>query len=253
MLRLLRLSVLQALLEQLTWRGFLVTIVMGQVVSPLLGLAVWSAALPGRSAVSRYYVAILAVQMMTVSFENHTFSLSVYDGTLSESLVRPQPVVITTLGTNLSLRIWHLLFGLPLILAVGALTGVSFSASQVLVALPALLLAAALRFVFTYSLALSAFWSQQAMGVVTLGDTLIFLLGGVAAPLTLFPVSLRAIVEALPFGAMLGFPAEVASGALRGPQIGVAYAWQIAWIIVFVLVVMTIWKLGVRRYTSVGG
>ena len=252
-LRLLRGYVLREFLQALAWRAFLLTLVINQAVTPLLGLAVWSAALPDSAGVSTYYVALLAVQLMTVSYENHTFSNGIYDGSLSGDLLKPQPVVITTLGANVALRIWHLLAGLPLIVLAGLVAGVSFDLWFVLAAIPAVLLAAALRFLFTYLLALSAFWTQQAHGVVGFGETLIFLLGGSAAPITLFPAGLRPLGEALPFRAMLGFPAEIAAGGLHGAQIVQGYAWQCSWIAVFALAVMVVWRSGVRRYTAMGG
>lgn len=252
-LRLLHGYVLREFLQGLTWRGFMFTLVINQAVTPLLGLAVWSAALPERSGVSSYYVALLTVQMMTVSYEHHTFSNGIYAGDLNSDLVKPQPVVITALGANIAMRIWHLLFGLPLIVITGAVTGASFDLRNVLIAIPALVLAAMLRFLFTYNLALSAFWTQQAHGVVGFGETLIFLLGGVAAPITLFPESIRPIGEALPFRAMLGFPAEMATGSLSGTQVLIGYGWQVIWTGVFAMVTMIVWRSGVRRYTAVGG
>jgi ABC-2 type transport system permease protein len=252
-LRLLRGYVVREFLQALTWRGFLITLVLNQAVTPLLGLAVWSAALPGNTAVSAYYVALLVVQLMTVSYEHHTFSNGIYAGDLSDELLKPRPVVVTTLGVNLALRVWHLLIGLPLIVAACLVVGVSFDSRDVLVAIPAVVLAAALRFLFTYGLALSAFWTQRAQGVVGFGETLIFLLGGVAAPVPLMPEVLRPWVAALPFWSMLGFPAGMASGAVHGAQVLQGYGWQVVWIGVFAGAVAFAWRSGVRRYTAVGG
>jgi len=245
--------VLREFLQGLAWRAFLLTLVINQAVTPLLGLAVWSAALPNSAGVSTYYVALLTVQLLTVSYENHTFSNGIYDGSLSGDLLKPQPVVITTLGANVALRIWHLLVGLPLIGLAALVAGVSFDLRSVLLAIPAVLLAAALRFVFTYILALSAFWTQQAHGVVGFGSTLIFLLGGMAAPVPLLPETVRPWVAALPFSAMLGFPAEIASGGLNGGQALQRYVYQVIWMVLFTLAAMAAWRFGVRRYTAVGG
>lgn len=240
-------------LQWLGWRAFLITLAVNQAVTPLLGLAVWSAALPGRPGIGAYYVALLAVQLMTVSYEHHTFANGIYAGALSHDLLRPQPVVVATLGENVALRIWHLLVGLPLIAVAGLVAGVAFAPRAVLLALPAVALAAALRFLFTYTLALSAFWTERAHGVVGLGETLIFLLGGAAAPVTLFPAGLRPLGEALPFRAMLGFPAEIAGGGIGGGRVLEGYAWQALWLAVFALAAAFAWRSGVRRYTAVGG
>ena len=106
-------------LEWTAFRSFLFTLVVNQAVTPLLGLAVWSAALPGQTGISTYYVALLAVQLMTVSYEYHTVTVGIYEGALNDDLLRPHPVVIGPLGENIAMRIWHLLIGLPIIARCG--------------------------------------------------------------------------------------------------------------------------------------
>jgi ABC-2 type transport system permease protein len=218
----------------------------------MIGLAVWTAALPGQS-LATYYLVLLFVRLATVSYENHTFSGAIYSGDLVEDLLRPHPVVFAPLGQNLALRLWHLIIGLPLLVAVGLLAPVEVRASDLLLALPALLMAAALQFLFTYALALSAFWTERAHSITGFGGTLIFLLGGEAAPVYLLPPALRAWVEALPFRAMHGFPAEIAAGALSRAELLAGYGWQAAWLAVCVTIVVYIWRAGLRRFTSVGG
>ncbi|MDQ3541392.1 MAG: ABC-2 family transporter protein [Chloroflexota bacterium] len=256
MIRLLRLVGIAAHRNFLQWlagRGFLVTIVFEQCVTPVLGLAVWSAALPGADDVSTYYLALLMVQLMTVSFEHHTLSNRIYAGSLSHDLLKPQPPVLTTIGENCALRAWHVLIGVPLIAIIWLVTGVAFEVSAVLLAVPAVLLAAVLRFLFTYALALSAFGTQQAHGAVGFGETLIFLLGGSAAPIAFFPGTFQAFGEFLPFRAMLGLPAEIASGTIDREQVLAGYAWQIVWLAAFTAAAVIDWRRGVRRFTAVGG
>lgn len=252
-LRLIGIYVQRSFLEWMGFRSFLFTLVVNQAIAPLLGLAVWSAALPGEADVTTYFIALLAVQLMTVSYEYHTVSQGIYDGNLNDSLLRPHPMVIAPLAENVASRIWHLLIGLPMIAAAMAVADVHFSARNVLLALPALLLAGALRFLFTYALALSALWGQQSGGVTEFGSIMIFLLGGLAVPIPLMPESLRPIGEAMPFRAMLGFPAEIASGGLSDAQVIQGYGWQALWLLVFVPVVIAVWSSGVRRYTALGG
>ncbi|GCE28474.1 ABC transporter permease [Dictyobacter alpinus] len=252
-LHLLFISTRREIMQWLGWRAFLLTLIINQMVSPLIGLAIWSVALPGNHQISSYYVALLAVQLMTVSYENHTFANGIYDGTFSQQLLKPQPVILGPLGTNIALRSLHLLFGLPLLIGVGIATGTNWDPRMILLALPALILAAILRFLFTYLLALSAFWSEQAHAIVSFGETLIFLLGGSAAPIALFPANLRNLGEISPMYALLGFPAEIMSSGLNQSQILSGYGWLILWILVFMLALQLTWRAGLRRYTAIGG
>ncbi len=251
--RLLARYVQRSFLEWLAFRSFLITLVVNQAVAPLLGLAIWTAALPGEDGVTTYFVALLGVQLMTVSYEYHTVSMAIYEGNLNDSLLRPHAMVIGPLGENIASRIWHLLIGLPMIAIAVVGADVGFSVRNVLLALPALALAAVLRFLFTYALALSALWGQQSGAVTEFGTTMVFLLGGMAAPVPLLPERIRPYGEALPFRAMLGFPAEIASGSLSDAQVIQGYGWQLLWLLVFVPVVMAVWSSGVRRYTALGG
>lgn len=234
-------------------RWFLFTLVVQAAVGPLLGLLVWSVALPRSRAILPYYVALFAVQLATASYENYTFSYQIYDGSLNQQLLAPQPVVVGPLGENLALRLWHLALGIPLVLLSAALVGARFDPLDIAVAIPALLLAAALRFLFTYTLALSAFWTPHAYGLVTLGSTAIFLLGGGAAPVSLLPGAAQVVSAALPFRAMLGLPAEIATGGLNTLQVLEGLALQAFWVVLLGAVAAGSWRLGLRRYTSVGG
>jgi ABC-2 type transport system permease protein len=173
-------------------------------------------------------------------------------GGTQRTALQPHAPGLGAIGASLAIRLWHVLLGLPLLLTVPALAGIALGAGDVAVALPALALAAALRFLFTYSLALSALWTERAHGVVGLGETLIFLLGGEAAPVPLLPDAVRPWVAALPFRAMLGFPAEVASGSLDATEVLTGYAWQVLWIVLVATGATIVWRRGVRRYVAIG-
>lgn len=253
LLRLLGLGIWRSSVQWWSLRSFVITLVIGQAVTPLLGLLVWSSALPGDAGITSYYVVLLAVQLLTVSYEHHTLANEIYGGEFAAELVKPRPVVIDLLATNLAIRLWHLLFGLPLIVLVSALASVHLTLLNLLLAVPSVLLAASIRFVFTYTLALSAIWTQRAHGAVGMGETLIFLLGGTAAPLTFLPGSLQEVGRLLPFWSMLGAPAEIAAGNLPASGVVAAYGVQAAWLAVLTTLAVVVWRSGVRRFTAVGG
>ena len=253
LLTLLALFVWRQVLEWIAWRFFLLTMVLSQIVTPFISLAVWSIALPNNRGISTYYVTLFIVQLLTVSYEHHTLSNVIYEGALNHDLLKPAPVVLGPLGTNLALRLLHLLVGLPFIMIVGWSIGAGIDLKMIMQAFPALVLAATLRFLFTYTLALSAFWTARAHGIVGLGEQLLFLLGGIAAPITLFPEPLRSWTTMVPFYSMLGFPAEIVSQNFNQAQMLQGYQWQFFWILVMAILAACFWRLGLRRYTAIGG
>ena len=251
-LRLLRLEIWR---QVIGWSGawwFLVTLIVGQSVAPLLGLLVWLRVPGAGPQVGSYYLAVICVGLMTASFENHTFAQAIYSGDVAAALLRPQPTVIGPLGENLAIRLWMVLLGIPLMALVGVSVGVSFSPLALLAALPAVAIAAALRFLFTWTLAMAAFWTERVHGVVAFGGVLIFLLGGSAAPNALLPDPLRTVAQLLPFRSMLGLPAELATSTLTVAEAATGYSIALFWTAAFGCCAVGAWRLGIRRYSTVG-
>jgi len=253
--RLLHLIALRIRMEVLEWSGswwFLLTLVVQAIVGPLIGMFVWSAVYPADPYVATYYVALLLVTVMTESFEQFTFSEKIYDGTISHDLLKPQPVIISTIGTNLAIRIWLTVMGIPVAVLTGLAFGVSLTWSAVLSALPVFAFGAILSFCWILLLSLTAFWTERVHSIVGFGWTLNFLFGGTIAPLAFLPGPLREIGQILPFYGMLGLPADVATGRVHGPPVLTGLAYQGAWIVVFSALAVVLWRAGIRRYTVVG-
>ncbi|MBM7787231.1 ABC transporter permease [Tenggerimyces flavus] len=254
--RLPLLIALRIRMEVLEWSGswwFLLTLVVQAILGPLIGMFVWSAVYPDDPYVATYYVALLLVTVMTESFEQFTFSEKVYDGTISHDLLRPQPVVVNVIGTNLAIRLWLMIMGIPLALLTGLAFGVSLTWTAVLAAVPVFVLAATLSFCWIFLLSLTAFWTERVHAIVGFGWALNTLLGGTIAPLAFLPGPLREVGQVLPFYGMLGLPADVAAGRVHGlAPLLTGLGYQAAWITVFVVAAVLLWRAGVRRYTVVG-
>lgn len=251
-LRLIGFAAWRNSLEQWSWRSFMITLVLNQSIGPLIGLLVWTSVDSGSVEIRAYFVVMLAVQLLTVSYEDHTLCGSIFDGSITRQLLLPQPVIVDLAGANLSLRFWHTTFGLPVVVAVGVATGIALDTRDLLLATPAMLVAGALRFLFTLTFAMTAFWTERAIALVSLGNVVISLLGGAAAPMFLLPVGLADVGRLLPFWSMLGLPSEIAAGVLTHQQIVAGYAVQAIWLVVLVPVAMLVWRRGLRTFTAVG-
>lgn len=119
--------------------------------------------------------------------------------------------------------------------------------------LPALILAWALRWLWGYWLALLSFWATRADALLSLQESLIFLVGGQVAPTLLLPGLLQGAARALPFRYMAAFPVEVLAGQLTPAEIRAGFAIQAAWLGVALLLFVALWRAGLRRYSAVGG
>jgi ABC-2 type transport system permease protein len=240
----------------LSWTAgwsFALTIYLARIVTPLVGFALWTRAMPGDASVAAYFVALIFVHLATDSPEEHTFAQGVYDGTFTDVLLRPHPMPLGTIGFNIAFKAFNVLGAIPIAVAVAVLADVRFEVSRVLLAVPAVVLGSSIAFVLKFTLAQSSFWTPRVFAVTQLGNMLVFTLGGGAAPIPLLPDSVRGWLEVMPFRAIVGFPSEVASGLVSGRDVVVGYALQVAWFAVLSLASRTVWRAGVRRYVAIGG
>lgn len=110
-----------------------------------------------------------------------------------------------------------------------------------------------LRFFWGYWLALLAFWAARADALLAVQDSLIFLLAGQVAPIALLPDALQLAAKVLPFRYMIGFPVEVLTGQLDTTGLLMGFAVQAGWLVVALALSAVMWRMGLRRYTAVGG
>jgi ABC-2 type transport system permease protein len=69
----------------------------------------------------------------------------------------------------------------------------------------------------------------------------------------LLPGLIGVLATALPFRYMVGFPVEVLTGMVQGRAILSGFVIQLGWLVVAVALSVLMWRVGLRRYTAVGG
>jgi ABC-2 type transport system permease protein len=249
----------------LSWmqhRGFFFLLAFGWMIPPLIYLFVWSTAAGGESIGGltqdefiAYYIILIVVNQLTYSQTNWTVGDEIRYGGMNAWLLRPMWPVFQTLSTELAGKVVYLTFTIPVavLLALLLRPQVSFTSQNILLFLPALVMAWALRFFWGYWIALLAFWATRADALLALQDSLIFLLGGLVAPTRLLPEGLRALATVLPFRYMVAFPVEVLTGQL--PPAGIRYGFliQAGWLAVALALYAVLWRKGVKHYAAVGG
>jgi ABC-2 type transport system permease protein len=89
--------------------------------------------------------------------------------------------------------------------------------------------------------AVSTFWDRAA-----------FIFAGQIAPLALLPGPLQAISLVLPFGYILGVPAEILRGGVSVTTALELMAGQAIWVVIFYFAFQRVWRAGIRQYSAVG-
>jgi ABC-type uncharacterized transport system permease subunit len=167
-------------------------------------------------------------------------------------LLRPMPYLLG--------RISETIGGMSVRLGVLGLAGVAallaFSRSGPPVCAWALIVVLALlggivNILLVAIVGLSAFWVRRCLAAYLIMQKLTFLLGGLFAPLTLYPTWLARIAEVSPFAASLYWPAVV---ALQRDVVTIvaAFAAVLAWIALLGLLCGWVWRAGMRRMLTQG-
>ena len=108
------------------------------------------------------------------------------------------------------------------------------------------------HFHLEYLFGLTAFWTDQSLALEGFYFTLFYLLGGLVAPIEMFPDVLREVMLILPWAYIFGFPTEVALGAREGPELVEGLLIQSGWLVILVVLGQVAWRRGLRCYGAAG-
>jgi ABC-2 type transport system permease protein len=153
-------------------------------------------------------------------------------GLIATDLFKPVDFQLLQLTQSLAELLMNVTMVLPFVaLAYGLWGGAALPASPG--AFAAFLVSGCLAFLIQFSTAFifvqTAFFTFSSYGVFFARNALQLTFAGISAPLALFPPSLRAIAEYLPFCHGIHTPVSIYLGALSGDAVWHALAVQAAW------------------------
>ena len=242
--------------------GFFWTLALGWMTGPLIYLLVWFTAASGgaiggydQNGFVLYYLCLIVVNQLTYPTSHWSTGEAINNRSISSAFLRPLPFVYGDIGCDIAVKIVCMPFVVIMVTVLGFLFGVqpAFSFSALPMALAALLLALAIRFILAHTLALVSFWTQQADSILSVNDTFVFLFSGQVAPLALFPPVLQTITAFLPYRYLSAFPVEILMGTLTQPQANRGLVVQALWFVALILICVFVTKKGRKRYTATGG
>ena len=172
-------------------------------------------------------------------------------GALEAHLLRPKAYLVQRTAESAGAMLVRLVAtgaaGLLMLLASGR----AWPAPDVLAALALVGPLGALIGVLLYQVAgLSAFWVRRTLPAMLVTQKLMFLLGGLFAPITLYPAWLAQVGAASPFAAHLYWPAALTlspSPRTLALTLALAVGAQLLWIALLSGLIALIWRAGLRR------
>jgi len=113
-------------------------------------------------------------------------------------------------------------------------------------------MAICIEFVAYFSIGLLAFWTEETQSFVLIFSRLTLVLGGVLAPLEIFPQPLRSIAQALPFSTMLYGPARTLVH-FELDRFGWLLLQQAVTLAVGSFILLALYRVAIRRVNINGG
>ena len=232
-------------------------------IRPIIFLAAWVAVAESQGGrlgpfttrdLAGYYVITIIVTHLTGAWDFFEFEFEVRQGRLSPKLLRPLHPINYSIINNILFKLMTSVAVVPVAILIAITFDARFTTTPAHLAVGSLslVLGAALAFTFGWVFASAAFWTTRVHSIVTLYQRAAFIFAGQVAPLSLLPGPLLALAYALPFGYMLGVPADILRGGPDIPTSLLLVCGQVVWLAVAIALYRLIWKAGLREYSAVG-
>jgi len=202
-----------------------------------------------------YYMVGMIVRQLTAVWASWELDFKIREGQLSPLLLRPIHPIHNDIAANWGEKAIRMVIALPIVVAVLVLTpGVRLDLSPGTIALFLLSIGGAwmIMFFLDYLVGILAFWVSQVSAFILLMEGFRVVLGGILAPLQMFPDWAQQALNWLPFRYMLSFSIEILTGRVQGDRLWFGLAVQFAWGIFMILAVRLLWARAMRSYSAVG-
>ncbi|MEP6755264.1 MAG: ABC-2 family transporter protein [Chthonomonadales bacterium] len=267
-IRIYRGALKAAIASMLQYRFAILIWAVWGFVGPLISLAVWSsvssssgASITGssgaqfsRSDFAAYFLTFMVFGHLTMSWDAFEFAFRVRDGNLSPRLLKPIHPIHADIAANLAFKFVTTMMILPawILLVVLLHPSPPQNFGTLLLAIPALIIAGMLRYMWQYSLALIAFWTTRVEAINQLFFSVDSFMSGRIAPIALMPGWLGAVAYYSPFRGMGSFPVELALGRVQPADILPGFALQFVWLAAGIILFRILWASGIKQYSAVG-
>lgn len=204
---------------------------------------------PGGLAV---YVGVTEWVTLSVVSVHLRLEDDIRGGALEPYLLRPKAYLVQKLAEAFGEMVARLAVLAVTALALLAVSGRTPPTPMALVYVLVLGVLGCVVGVLLYTIVgLTAFWIRKVMAPLLVVQKMMFLLGGLFAPISLYPAWLRALGEASPFGAHLAFAGQaVLTPSLQDFARGLV--WQAFWIVALAALAALVWRAGLTRLLREG-
>jgi len=240
---------------------FLIEVFGSAFVPAAIQMVLWYALfnLAGATTVAGYsYADLISYTLVSILFTqirggDHDFDLSemIRSGRLSNHLLRPVSVVEFVYLRGVAPKLFIAGVCLVIGLSIGYYYGLS--PARMVGAMFLALLGNIIHYQIGAALSTAAFYWEEAYSMLMVKNMIVHLLSGELIPLNLFPPSMQWIWKSTPFYLYVYGPTQYALGRWSNLVFFQSVVIAFLWLFVGYLLVRVSWKLGIKKYLSLGG
>ncbi|NWF68560.1 MAG: ABC-2 family transporter protein [Chloroflexi bacterium] len=236
--------------------------ILSLVTEPIVYMTVWTTITLQQGAVggyttgdfAAYYITWMLVRHFAVTLSPDALEWRVRQGEFSQLLLKPIHPIHTDIASNIAYKLIALPIILGMMLALATLFPPTYNLQlwSILAFIPVMLMAYLIRFLSHWILGLLAFWMTRARSFFEIFFVAEIFLTGRLAPLALLPLPIMVAASVLPFRWMIAFPVELLLGKVSPIDALIGFGMQVIWLGLEIILLMIVWRAGVRRYGAVG-
>lgn len=237
--------------------------VVGLIVEPVIYLVIWSTVAREQGGIiggytladfTAYYLVWMILRVVNIGLHPGAFEWRVRNGRWSHLLLRPLHPIHDDIAFLIGNKALDFVILIPILILLGLFFRPDLNPTgwQILLFIIACLLGFLVRTVWQWALGLTTFWVVRVQAIFDLYFAIELLLSGRIVPLDLLPDWAQRLANFLPYQWSFGFPIEVAIGRQTWSQAVTGIGIQLCWIVGGWILVMFLWRRGVKRYSAVG-
>ncbi|MCK5128244.1 MAG: ABC-2 family transporter protein [Clostridiales bacterium] len=204
-----------------------------------------------------YTVFAGAISMFIRTGVEQSINRDIHSGQLSNFLVKSIMYIpfriMNSIGEKLSSIVVMILFSVIASIAMYVFIGFEMQVINIILFLPAIVLAFLLNFFIFFCISTLAFWITEASRFFYSITIIVMVASGGVFPIDIFGTLYVKVLKLMPFMYTTTFPIKVINGTLSSGEILNGFLVQIIWIVVFSFFATFLWKKGSKRFVAVGG
>jgi len=235
-----------------------------RALSFLIMIYLWKAVYSQSGDIAGFTFTELMTYFLLVELFRHLLSVSTYDeimegvreGKIANYLLQPLNSMYIYFVRNIAKNLVTMFFFLIPVIGLIYFTDYFVAPANVMnvVLTIGMVLIAMMTSMFMYTLlGAVSFWTVETGNIIWAFNFIIGFFAGRMIPVQFLPEYIQRIVEYTPFVAIFNLPASIYLGKFSYDELIIQFVVQIAWMIGLYLLLVLVWKKGLRRLELVGG